>query len=178
MLEGKRVRLRPIKRADIDLFLKWFNDPEVTRNLIMYLPMTETAEEKWIDDAMKAQRPVFVIEGMRDGGWKPIGNCGFHDIKEKDKVATFGIAIGEKSFWGNGYGTEAAKLIIDYGFKFLNLHKIESEAFAFNEKSIRMHKKLGFVVEGCRRQRTYKEGKYHANILFGLLWEEWEAIKK
>jgi RimJ/RimL family protein N-acetyltransferase len=174
MLRGKRVVLRPIKRADKKLFLKWFNDLEVIRNLTLYLPTTEASEEKWIEETMTQRRPIFVIEVvLASGKRKPIGNCGFHNIEEKDRVATFGICIGEKKFWGHGYGTEAAKLLIDYGFKFMNLHKIESNAWLFNEKSVRMHKKLGFVVEGQRRERKYIDGKYQDSVVFGLLKSEW-----
>ena len=50
MLKGEKVLLRPVKRSDISHFLKWFNDPEVIQYLSMYLPMTEMAEEKWIED--------------------------------------------------------------------------------------------------------------------------------
>lgn len=174
MLKGKRVILRPIRRSDKELFLRWFNDLEVIRNLIRYLPLTEGYEEKWIEDVMKEQRPIFVIEAILvNGKRKPIGNCGLYQIEEKDRVAALGISIGEKKFWSKGYGTEAANLLIDYGFKFLNLHKIESDAWAFNERSIKMHKKLGFVVEGQRRQRKYIEGKYQDSMVFGLLKDEW-----
>jgi len=174
MLKGKKVILRPQRRSDIKLYLKWFNDLEVMKNLTLYLPMTEASEEKYLDDTMKSQAPIFVIEAiLASGRRKPIGNCGFHKIEEKDKVALFGIAIGEKQLWGNGYGTEATKLVVDYGFKFLNLNKIEAEVLVSNKRSIEMHKNLGFIDEGCRRQKKYIEGKYEDCLMFGLLKSEW-----
>ena len=174
MLKGRRVILRPIKRSDLKLFLKWFNDLEVIRNLIRYLPTTERSGEKWIEDIMREQRPVFIIEAILAGGKrKAIGDCGLYQIERKDRVATLGISIGEKKFWGKGCGTEAVKLLIDYGFRFLNLHKIESESWMFNKRSIKMHKRLGFVVEGRRREKKYMEGKYQDSMMFGLLKDEW-----
>ena len=176
MLKGKRVILRPIKRSDKELFLKWFNDLEVIKNLTLYLPMTEVAEEKWIEDVMKEQRPIFVIEAILPNRKRqPIGNCGLYNIRNKDRVATFGIAVGEKKFWGDGYGFEAARLLINYGFEFLNLHKIESRVWTFNKRSIKLHKKLGFVIEGRLREEKFIEGKYQDSLIFGLLKNEWSS---
>lgn len=180
MLKGKLVTLRPVKRSDITHFLKWFNDPEVIQYLGMYLPMTEMSEEKYIEElgGTRVQTTAgFVIEAIENAGDKPIGNTGLHGINAKDQNATFGIAIGEKDYWSKGCGTEAAGLIIRYGFEQLNLHRINSGAFAFNERSIRMHKRVGFTEEGRQRQAIYKNGAFHDHVLFGLLREEWLKIK-
>jgi RimJ/RimL family protein N-acetyltransferase len=181
MLKGKLVTLRPVKRSDITYFLKWFNDPEVIQYLGMYLPMTEMAEEKWIEElgTTRARSDVvFVIEAIEGRSNKPIGSCGLHGISPKDHNATFGIAIGEKDHWGKGYGTEAARLIIRYGFEQLNLHRINSGAIGFNERSIRMHKKVGFTEEGRQRQAMFKNGAFHDHVLFGLLRDEWLKLKE
>ena len=66
----------------------------------------------------------------------PIGNIGLHAISPKDHNDLFGIVIGEKDYWSKGYGTEATRLVLDYGFRQLNLHRVWSAAFAFNERSI------------------------------------------
>jgi len=179
MLKGKRVILRPFRRSDISYFLKWFNDPEVVQYLDMYLPMTEMSEEKFIEEVgtTKARSDVLlVIEMMEGDSTKPIGNCGLHQISSKDGDAIFGIIIGEKNYWSKGYGLEAARLIINYGFEQLNLHRISSSAFAFNERSIKLHKRLGFVEEGRLRQATFKNGQYHDRLQFGMLREEWKGL--
>lgn len=178
MLTGKKVFLRPYKRSDLKYFLKWFNDPEVTQYLLMYLPMTEMAEEKYIEElAARSQTDVpFVIEAIEGNINKPIGTIGLHGIKSKDHNAIFGIAIGEKEYWSKGYGTEAARLLIDYGFQQLNLHRISSDAFDFNERSIRLHKRVGFKEEGRRRQDVFKNGQYHDEVQFGLLRSEWKRL--
>jgi RimJ/RimL family protein N-acetyltransferase len=179
MLQGQKVVLRPVKRTDISSFLKWFNDTEVTQYLAaMYLPMTEMAEEKWIEElgTTRARTDVFfVIEAIGVEGNKAIGTIGLHSISPKDHYATFGIAIGEKDYWSKGYGTEAARLIIKYGFEQLNLHRISSTAFAFNERSLKLHKKVGFKEEGRQREAIFKNGRYHDVVVFGLLREEWES---
>jgi RimJ/RimL family protein N-acetyltransferase len=179
MLRGEKVLLRPPKRSDITNFLKWFNDPEVVHYLSMYLPMTEMAEEKWIEDAasrIQAGTSVyFIIEATEGNSSRLLGTIGLHGISPKDHSASFGIAIGEKEYWGNGYGTEATRLILAYGFQQLNLHRIGSAALAYNERSIRLHKKVGFREEGRQREATYKDGRFHDHVGFGILRDEWKG---
>ncbi len=101
MLKGKSVLLRPVKRSDISYFLQWFNDPEVIQYLGMYLPMTEMAEEKFIEELGTTRArsdALFVIKVIEGDSTKPIGNCGLHGINSKDNHATFGIVIGEKDY--------------------------------------------------------------------------------
>ena len=180
MLKGEKVILRPVKRSDISHFLKWFNDPEVIQYLNMYLPMTEMAEEKWIEDLATRGRAGtdahFVIEAMDGDGNTPIGTIGLHGISPKDHGALFGIAIGEKDYWSKGYGTEATWLLLDYGFRQLNLHRIWSAAFVFNERSIKLHKRVGFREEGRQREAMFKNGDFHDIVEFGLLRDEWKGL--
>jgi RimJ/RimL family protein N-acetyltransferase len=181
MLKGNGILLRPMRRSDISYFLKWFNDPEVIQYLTMYLPMTEMAEEKYIEElgTTRARTDApFVIEIIEGDSTKPIGTIGLHGINNKDHSASFGIAIGEKDYWSKGYGTEAARLLIDYGFEQLNLHRISSAAFAFNERSIRLHKRVGFKEEGRQREAVFKNGKFHDHVVFGILREEWSGHRK
>jgi RimJ/RimL family protein N-acetyltransferase len=179
MLKGKLVTLRPVKRSDIAYFLKWYNDPEVTQYLAMYLPMTEMSEEKFIEDlgGARAQTTAFFVIEANEPENKPIGSISLGNISPKDHNATFGIAIGDKEYWSKGYGTEAANLIIRYGFEQLNLHRIGSGALSFNERSIRMHLRLRFIEEGRQREAIFKNGAFCDHVMFGLLREEWKNEK-
>lgn len=180
MLKGDKVILRPVKRSDISHFLRWFNDPELIKYLNMYLPMTEMAEEKWIEDLANSGTAGtdvhFVVEMIDGDGSTAIGTIGLHRISIKDHSALFGIAIGEKGYWSKGYGTEATRLILDYGFRQLNLHRIRSAAFAFNERSLKLHKRVGFQEEGRQREAIFKSGEYHDIVEFGLLRDEWKGL--
>jgi RimJ/RimL family protein N-acetyltransferase len=142
----------------------------------MYLPMTEMAEEKYIEElggGLAKTETTFVIEAVDGETAKPIGTIGLHGILTKDHSASFGIAIGEKDYWNKGCGTEAARLLIKYGFEQLNLHRIYSSAHAFNERSLRLHRRVGFKEEGRRREARFKNGVYCDEVEFGLLRDEW-----
>jgi RimJ/RimL family protein N-acetyltransferase len=180
MLKGKLVLLRPVQKSDIAYFLKWFNDPEVTQYLAMYLPITEMAEQKFIEDlatSRSATVAYFVMEANNGEQSKPIGTIALGNINAKDHSASLGLAIGDKQYWSRGYGTEAASLIIRYGFEQLNLHRISSSAWSFNERSIRLHLKLGFREEGRRIESVYRNGSFCDEVMFGLLRQEWLKLK-
>ena len=175
-LEGKKVGLRPVQMEDTTLFQEWINNQEINQYLLIYLPMTKIAEEQWIKDISTSKDDVVLtIVTKAPVSGKPIGNVGLHRIDHKDRNATFGIVIGEKDYHECGYGTEAARLIIDYGFSKLNLRRINSSAIAFNKRSVNMHLKLGFKKEGRQRKKIFKNGAYQDEILFGLLREEWKG---
>ena len=180
MLEGKRIILRPMNQGDAGMFLRWFNNPEITQYLLLYLPVNQELEEKWIKKVNLSNTEfVFVIEIKGEEGKSnvPIGNCGMHGINWKDRNATGGIAIAERGYWGNGFGTETLELLLDYCFKTLNMHRVSSSVFDFNSRSLKMHEKLGFTIEGIRREAIYKNGKYHDEIILGLLKREWNKKK-
>jgi len=181
MLKGEKVVLRPVRRSDITFFLKWFNDPEVTQYLDMYLPLTEMSEEKFIEaiSTSRAETDVFfVIEALFEKENIPIGSIGLHKLNYHNMHGALGIAIGEKEYWSRGYGTEAAELLIGFGFYQMNLHRISSSVFAFNGRSLKMHLKAGFKEEGRRRFAIYRNGQYHDLVEFGLLRDEWMQNRK
>ncbi|MCF7815351.1 MAG: GNAT family N-acetyltransferase, partial [Candidatus Cloacimonetes bacterium] len=91
-----------------------------------------------------------------------------------------GIFIGNKNYWGKGYGSEALSLLLDYGFNILNLNNIMLETFSFNERALKSYKKVGFKEIGRRRQAIIMGGKKYDEILLDILAEDFESpfIKK
>ena len=173
-LYGKRIRLRAAEKEDIPIFLRWINDPEVTENLILIEPMSRYEEEKWFESMM--QRPVhehiYMIEVKEPGSesaYKHIGNCSFLEIDWRNRCAEVGIMIGEKSFWNQGYGTEAVELLLDHGFNTLNLHRIGLRVYSKNKHAIRAYEKAGFQYEGKLRQGQYQHGQYYDVHLMSVL---------
>jgi RimJ/RimL family protein N-acetyltransferase len=86
-----------------------------------------------------------------------------------------GIVIGEKSRWGQGYGQEAVKLLLDYGFSLLNLNSVMLGTFSFNQRALRCYEKVGFKMIGRRRDARIIAGEKHDMILMDILAEEFES---
>lgn len=161
MLLGERVRLRAIEREDIPTFVRWFNDPEVRRYLLMYEPMSRVKEERWFESHVEARDEfLLAIEAQVGDTWIHIGNVGLHRIDWKNRTAVFGIALGEKAYWGQGYGTDATRTMLRFAFDELNLHRVELEVYDFNPRAMRCYEKAGFQREGTRRQALFRDGRY------------------
>jgi RimJ/RimL family protein N-acetyltransferase len=177
MIYGKRIRLRGPERADIPMYVRWFNDPEVTAGLLMVLPMSQATEEQWFDEMMGRgafERPL-VIETQVGQEWRAIGNCGYHNLDWRVRQAELGITIGEKDYWNQGYGSETMQLLLRFGFNTMNLNRIYLRVYANNPRAIRCYEKVGFVHEGCLRQALYRDGQYIDELVMGVLRAEWKG---
>jgi RimJ/RimL family protein N-acetyltransferase len=180
MIYGERVRLRAAEREDVKRYYEWVNDPEVTRSLALYLPMSNVDEERWFERMSQGDpnEKVLAIE-VRDGeGWKLIGNCGVFGIEWVNSNAELGIMIGDKSCWNQGYGTEVMKLLVRHCFETLNLNRVFLRVYAENLRGKRTYEKAGFVEEGRLREGVFKHGRYDDVILMSVLRSEWNAGKK
>jgi len=180
VIYGERVRLRAAEREDLKKFHQWVNDPQVTRGLTLYLPMSMVDEENWFNrmtQREQSEKPL-VIE-IRDGDdWKAIGNCGVFNIEWANGSGELGIMIGEKPEWNKGYGTEVMILLQRHCFGTLNLNRVSLRVYAENVNAIRTYEKAGFAQEGRMRSAVYKNGKYDDVILMGVLRSEWTARSK
>ena len=180
IIYNKRVRLRSAERSDLEKFVEWINDPEVTKGLTLFLPMSSVDEDKWFETVMqKPQEEKPLVIDMKDGdGWRLIGNSSFFDFEWIARAAEVGIMIGDKSVWNQGYGTEVMTLLLRHGFATLNLNRIYLRVHAENKRAIRTYEKTGFVHEGRMREAVYKHGKYFDLLFMSVLREEWDARNK
>lgn len=173
-LSGRIVNLRPPQKSDIPLLTKWINDPEVRRFIASTFPLTEKQEEGWYDSIGKdANKIDFVIE-TKDG--KPIGVMGMHKVNWINRTAITGALIGEREYWGKGYGTDAKMFLLDYAFNTLGLRKIGSDVIAFNKRSLRYSLHCGYKVEGRLRKQIFRNGKEWDLIMLGVFKHEWLPI--
>lgn len=174
-LKGRRVSLRPVMKSDVPNLTRWINDPDVRLFLNAYLPQTEKAEEEWVESLSKKNiNDVVLVMETSEG--RSIGMMGLHKINWRDRVATTGTLIGEKDCWGQKYGSEAKLLLLDYSFNTLNLRKICSGAFAFNERSIRYSLKCGYKEEGRLRAHVFRAGAYHDLVQLAIFREDFTPV--
>ncbi len=166
-MEGSLVRLRPVTREDLPGIVAWIADPEVRRFLGFYRPVSLADEEHWLEGLGKAgDQEVFAIETLEG---RHIGNTGLHRIHPRYRSAEAGIFIGERDFWGKGYGTDAMRLLLAFGFDQLNLHRVCLHVYAGNHRAQRSYEKCGFVREGVLREAVYKDGRYDDIVVMGIL---------
>jgi RimJ/RimL family protein N-acetyltransferase len=176
MILGQKVRLRAIERDDLPTFVRWFNDPEVLHYLLMYIPMSLAEEEKWFEEQLQRRDGrIFIIEAIDGDQPVHIGNTGIHDVDWKNRTAEVGIVIGEKDYWGKGYGTDALKTLLRFAFHEMNLNRVQLRVHDYNARAIRCYEKCGFRNEGCQRQALFRDGKYHDVLLMSVLADEFQA---
>ncbi len=176
MIVGEKVRLRPIERDDLPRYVEWFADPEVRRHLALYLPFSLAQEERWFENLLeRLERREDVVLAIETAEGVHIGNVGLHRIDWRNRNAELGIAIGERSYWNQGYGTDAIRTLLGLAFREMNLHRVFLRVDADNARGIRCYEKAGFRREGVLREAVFKEGAYHDQYIMSILQSEFEA---
>ncbi len=175
-LSGRIVNLRPFAKTDLPTLVRWVNDPEVRDFVSIVFPQTEKAEEEWLNKLGSNHDNITLAIETKDGVL--IGSMGLHKIHWVNRNGTTGALIGEKEYWGKGFGTDAKMILLDYAFNSLGLHKICSEVIAFNERSLRYSLHCGYRVEGRKIDHIFKYGRYWDLIQLGLFKNGWLPIWK
>jgi RimJ/RimL family protein N-acetyltransferase len=134
-----------------------------------------------LEEQVRGQRAsdanrLFVIEVAEESGPRVIGTVTFRGLDRISRRATIGMMIGEKRYWGKGYGTAVVRAFTRFLFTRYNLHRIDLDTFAENERAIRCYKKCGFVVEGVLRKAMWTVNGYRDQVMMGLLREDWEKM--
>ena len=135
--------------------------------------MTLEAEEAWYEGAVKGDGRYFTIYELATV--RPIGSCDLRDVDHRNRVATMGMLVGEPDARGQGYGTEATRLLLDVGFTVLGLHSIWLTVFSFNLAGQRCYDKAGFREVGRRRQCRLLDGVLHDEIVMDILATEFDS---
>lgn len=168
ILKGAQIYLRPICDADTDRVVKWRNDKNVVKNFIYRIPISREAHLDWLKNKVE-QGNVHQFVICRNADEIPLGSVYLQNFEEEHKKAEEGIFLGEEQAYGKGIGTEAAKLILKYAFEQLQLHKVVARVLAYNQASVRMHEKAGYVREAYFREELFLDGKYEDFIFFGAI---------
>jgi len=179
LIRGERVFLRPAEKSDLQVFVRWFADAEMSGFLGMRAPFSEAMEEQWFTRAVEQQGKEhyhFVMCRLDDG--QPIGTISLFHIDGVNGTAGVGISIGEKSLWGKGYGTDAMNALLDFSFGELRLERIWLDVYDFNVRARRSYEKSGFVAEGMQRHAHYSRGKYQDVLLMAILRDDWSALER
>jgi [ribosomal protein S5]-alanine N-acetyltransferase len=171
-ITGSRIQLREFRFTDLDASMAVVGDPEVTRSLSFDTRTKTDQAERLADDIARAQsepRPDYYLGIANEAdlliGFVRIG-LGGHRSGE------LGYAVRRED-WGKGYATEAASLMLDFGFRTLTLHRIQAACGPGNRPSQRLLAKLGFTPEGRIRDHVFTNGAWRDSLLYAILDGEW-----
>lgn len=170
---GEKCYLSPMHEDDVPLYTRWLNDMEVTWNLKPASRNISLLFEREFLPSMIKNHNYAIVENEHD---TLIGNCGLINHDQLNKHAEVGIFIGNKEYWGKGYGTEALKLFLDYVFRFLNLRNMMLTVYSFNERAIKCYKKVGFKEIGRRRKALLRNMEEYDIVYMDILNDEFMAL--
>jgi ribosomal-protein-alanine N-acetyltransferase len=170
-VRGEHVRLVPPDRTlHLENALAWLNDPEITATIKMSLGVTRRQEELFFDQ-IETKRDNDFVWAIVDPDDRHIGFIGLHEINWRNRSATGGLVIGEKSAWGRGFATDAVGARTRFAFGELGLHRIAGHTI--NAAMKRVYVKCGYQHEGIARRAFWRQGRWHDADLFAILDEDW-----
>jgi RimJ/RimL family protein N-acetyltransferase len=176
MLKGEKVILRALSREDLQRQWAFNNDLEIE-----VLGGGDPPEPQALE-RLEAEFDASTQKGGRDGtsfaieaDGKYIGGCALFHFDQIAHTCEMGIGIGDRAYWGHGYGRDAIRVVLEYAFRLRNVHKVWLTVNSDNERAIRSYERCGFVEEGRLRKQVWNNGRYIDLVYMGVLREEWEA---
>jgi len=177
ILNGTLVRLSAVDPEEFSkAFTGWRRDSEFMR-LMDSGPVrlgSQKDTQKWIEkdlDEQELHEHSFTIRTLAED--KFIGDIGLYVVNWPGRDAFVGLGIGDRDFWGRGYGTDVMKLILRYGFLEVNLRRVTLTVFEYNPRAVRAYEKAGFRHEGRLRGTLYRDGRRYDELFMGVLRDEW-----
>ncbi len=182
LYQGKLVRLAvEDPQTMAEAFARWAHDSEYMRLLdsAVSAPVSVKKLTEWMEKDLEKDPPsefFFMVRNLEDDRLIGLIGLGGNIVPHGD--AWVGIGIGERELWGKGYGTDAMRVILHYGFEELNLRRVSLGTFEYNPRAIRSYEKAGFVHEGRIRQTLHRDGQRWDIFIMGILREEWYLQKQ
>lgn len=168
-LEGDIVELRTVEESDLQFLQTHANDPQIWAATGIPAPANAQQEQEFFENVVAGGDEIHLLV-VADG--EPVGMVGLHQLNKERGNVEVGYWIAPDHH-GNGYATEATELLVTYAFEHRRLHKVSAEVYEFNDASMRVLEKLGFVEEGILRDELFVYGEYQDSHRFSVLEEEW-----
>lgn len=176
-LRSDDVTLRTIEEEDIDFLADLVNDPDVWPYLNNHLPQNRTDEREFVTERVTDDASVNLLICVGENGDEPAGVIGFEPATPVSGSAELGIMLASEH-WGEGYGTEASRLLTTFAFEERRIHRMVAEAIDENVGSCRIWEKLGFRQEARLKEAAYHQGQHMDLLLYAVLEDEWEHSRR
>ena len=172
---GERVALGPLRSDLVEAHLRWGNDWATYRMLDnIQKPGTREHVINWLRRSTTGELPHDFLIYERTS-LRPIGTTGLRHVDFRERTAEFTIGIGEPDYRGQGLGTEATRLTLDYAFTALGLHNVMLRVMAFNPTALHVYQKVGFREIGRRRECHWMGGRLWDMIYMDTLASEFSS---
>lgn len=170
-LVGEKVYLSPRSVEDAQEFAEWLNNYEIAKYLGNHFTKTTSveSEKEYLLKPDSNNYNFAIVDKETD---KLIGSAGLMDVNSINRTAVLGIFIGDEDHLSRGYGSDAIKLLLDFGFNHANLNNIMLTAIGFNKRALRAYEKCGFKVFGTWPKAQYVNGEYHDLVYMYILKED------
>ena len=182
LFRGKIVRLAAQEvQTMAEAYSKWSGDSEFWRLMDSgsVRPFSVKTTKDWIEKNQENEKPdqfSFAIRTLEDD--RLIGDIGLDGIQWTHGDTFVGIGLGEREYWGKGFGTDAMQVILRYAFTELNLHRVSLNVFGYNPRAMKSYEKAGFKFEGRMRGMLHRDGRRWDIVFMGILREEWEGMER
>jgi RimJ/RimL family protein N-acetyltransferase len=171
-LETENIELKTVEREDLELLQEIGNHSELRKYSPSSTPVNMEKQVEIFENLICSDNNIFLLICTEE----PIGWINLKNIDKDSGKAEIGLRILPEH-QKKGYGTEAGKKMIKYGFKQLRLHRIYSRTFSFNTAAKNLMKKLDMTHEGRHRKEEFKNGEYQDVEYYSILKHEWENPK-
>lgn len=169
-LIGKRVILRPGTDSDIYYLLKWYNDDELNRLAGWSNAKVTASKLKYNLSKSFGYDPMNLVIENEDE--KPIGTIQLYGVDEMNKSCSLGVRIGDKDYWGKGYGEDAITALLKYAFTNLDMYRVSLKVYEYNIRAYKCYLKCGFKDEGKTRKSAFIDGQFYDEIIMGILKDD------
>jgi diamine N-acetyltransferase len=174
VIRGSLVYLRPGERSDLSLFVRWLSDARTTEHLALRSPIGLAMENRWFEDTLDhhgRDRWFFVICRLADD--RAVGSIDLHDLDLTNGSAGLGIVIGDPADTSQGYGSDAIRALLDFGFGELRLERIWLDVYEDNARGRHVYERVGFIHEATLRHGLFRHGVYVDVHRMAVIRGEW-----
>lgn len=166
-MNKKKLELKKIRKEDLGTIVKWRNNKEIMKYNTQFFLLNIEYQNRWFNTISKkdSKQIMFVFKY----GGDIIGVGGLIHLDKQNKNADIAIIIGETKMHGKELGTRALRLLVDYGFQKMKLHRIGAEIFEYNKISVKLFEKLNFKKEGMIRDALWRYGRWWNIYKYSIL---------
>lgn len=176
MIKGKKIGLRALEENELEILLKWRNNPNYRQYFREYKELSMTHQKNWYINKVINDNSTIMFSIIELETDELIGVCGLCYINWINGTADLSLYIGKNDCYidEEGSAEETCKLLFKYAFEELRLNKIWTEIYTIDEKKINLYKKLGMKIDGILRENYYHDGRFIDSFLFSILKREFK----